>query len=225
MSTHAVACSAVLLAAGRSTRMAGACKQLLPVPTAHGACAAVRVVAQALLEAGMEEVVVVTGPAADLVRLAVQGMALRVCRVTDAHGGQMHSVATGVAALTRPCRAVMICLADMPLLRAEDYRALAEAFADLPRQAIMLPYHRGQRGHPVVFSAQRVPEVRSGALHPGCRRLIAAHPDDVVRFETGHDRCLVDMDTPEDYAAVCWRLAARAQALAAQCSVAPLPVA
>jgi molybdenum cofactor cytidylyltransferase len=203
--------SAVLLAAGASSRMGGAFKQLLPLPLDGGEAPAVRLVAQALLAAGAEEVVVVTGHRSREVFAALAGLPLNFRHNPRHAEGQMSSVAAGLAALARPCLAVMVCLADMALLEADDYRALAQAFVDLPRDAILVPHHRGRRGNPVVFAASRVPEVLAGRINPGCRRLIEDHPQDVVRYETGHDRCLVDMDTPEDYQRIRDRLASSAR--------------
>lgn len=199
--------SAVLLAAGSSTRMDGRFKQLLPVPTREGEQAAVRVSAQALLDAGAEEIVAVVGHRGREVMEALADLPLAL-RSNPRHGeGQMTSVIAGLSALQRPCLAVMVCLADMVLLRAEDHRALADAFADLPRDAILVPHHEGMRGNPVLFAASRVPEVLGGQLNPGCRKLIQDHPDDVVKFEVGHDRCTTDMDAWDDYLRIRARLA------------------
>lgn len=202
-----VSFSAVLLAAGSASRMEGAFKQLLPLPRDGGAMPAVRLTATALLEAGPEEVVVVTGHRGREVMAALADLPLAFRHNPRHAAGQMGSVVAGLAALQRPCLAVMVCLADMVLLEGGDYRALAEAFAGLPRDAILVPHHQGRRGNPVVFAASRVPEVLSGQVNPGCRHLIEDHPQDVVCFEVGHDRCTTDMDTPDDYARIRRRLA------------------
>ena len=128
----------------------------------------------------------------------------------------MTSVTAGLAALQAPCSAVMICLADMVLLQPEDYRDLARTFAELPRDAILLPFHQGRRGNPVTFAASRVPEVLSGSINPGCRKLIADHPQDVVCSEFEHDRYTTDLDTPEDYARMQAYFAAQLQLKAPQ---------
>ena len=156
--------------------------------------------------------VVVTGFNGRAVFEALDGLDVRFQSNPRYREGQMTSVAAGVAALQAPCDAVMICLADMVLLRADDYRELAQAFLVLPRDAILVPHHDGQRGNPVVFAASRVPEVLSGQVNPGCRHLIEDHPQDVVRYEAGHDRCTTDMDTPDDYARIRRRLAGLALA-------------
>jgi molybdenum cofactor cytidylyltransferase len=119
----------------------------------------------------------------------------------------MTSVAAGVAALRAPCSVVLVCLADQVLLEAADYRELVDAFAAIPRGSILIPMFNGQRGNPVAFSASYAAEVISGHVNPGCRKLIAEHPDEVCVHEAAHDRFTTDMDTPEDYASILARLA------------------
>jgi molybdenum cofactor cytidylyltransferase len=118
----------------------------------------------------------------------------------------MTSVIVGLTALTAPCSAVMICLADMVLIQPDDYRQLTQIFAQSPRDAILLPFHNGKRGNPVTFAASRVPEVLAGTVNPGCRKLIEDHSADVVRHEFNHDRFCTDMDTPAEYESIRTRL-------------------
>jgi molybdenum cofactor cytidylyltransferase len=111
----------------------------------------------------------------------------------------MTSVVMGLSALKALCSAVMICLADLVLVQPDDYGALVAVFKGLPEDAILVPFHQGVRGNPILFSASRVPEVLSGKINPGCRRLIEDHPEQVARYEAGHNRFCTDIDTPEDY--------------------------
>ena len=213
--TSAITFSAVLLAAGSSSRMQGEFKQLLPFPTPEGIQPLVRVTAQAILAANPAEVVVVTGHRGREVMDAIADLPVTF-RPNPRHAeGQMTSVTAGLAALQAPCTAVMICLADMVLLEPGDYRALAKVFADLPRDTILVPHHKGTRGNPVTFAASRVPEVLSGTINPGCRKLIADHPQDVVCHEFDHDRYTTDMDTQDDYARIRARLANKSRPAAA----------
>jgi molybdenum cofactor cytidylyltransferase len=194
--------SAVLLAAGSSSRMQGNLKQLLPLPTQAGEEPAVRITARALLAAQPEEVVVVTGHRGREVMQALEELPVTFAPNPRHAQGQMTSVMAGLAALTAPCSAVMICLADLVMIQPEDYRELARLFAQLPRDAILIPFHAGKRGNPVTFAASRVPEVLAGTINPGCRRLIEDHPADVVRHEFSHGRFCTDMDTPQDYQSI-----------------------
>jgi molybdenum cofactor cytidylyltransferase len=93
------------------------------------------------------------------------------------------------------------------MVQPEDYRELAQLFARLPRDAILIPFHNNKRGNPVTFAASRVPEVLAGTLNPGCRKLIEDHPADVVRQEFSHERFCTDMDTPQDYRLIRARMA------------------
>lgn len=60
---------------------------------------------------------------------------------------------------------------------------------------------RGRDGSPAVFSVSYVPELKSLLGDQGGRAILAAHPQDVYRYETGDLRELEDVDTREDMAA------------------------
>ena len=197
--------SAVVLAAGMSSRMQGQHKLLLPV----GGQPAVRRTVSALAAANPAEIVVVTGFRGRAVMEALDGLPVRFQPNPRYEEGQMSSVAAGVAALAEPCDIVLVCLADQVLLTAEDYRELIDAYAAMPRGSILVPAFNGQRGNPVAFSASYAAEVISGHINPGCRKLIAEHPDEVFIHEAVHDRFTTDMDTPEDYERIQARLAER----------------
>jgi molybdenum cofactor cytidylyltransferase len=195
---RALTFSAVVLAAGLSSRMQGQHKLLLPVDGQP----AVRRTVSALAAAGPEEIVVVTGFRGRAVMEALVDLPVTFQSNPRYEEGQMTSVAAGVAALRAPCSVVLVCLADQVLLETADYRELTDAFAAMPRGSILIPVFNGQRGNPVAFSASYAAEVISGHVNPGCRKLIAEHPDEVFIHEAAHDRFVIDMDTPEDYAVI-----------------------
>lgn len=190
--------SAVVLAAGLSSRMRGEHKLLLPIAGEP----AVRRTVSALVTAGPEEIVVVTGFRGRAVMEALDGLPVRFQSNPRYQEGQMTSVAAGVAALAAPCNVVLICLADQVLLTGDDYRELVDAFAVMPYGSILVPAFNGQRGNPVIFSVSYAAEVISGHINPGCRKLIAEHPDEVFIHEAAHARYTTDMDTPEDYSRI-----------------------
>ena len=207
---NSVTFSAVVLAAGLSSRMEGRHKLLLPV----GGEPAVRRVVRALGAAQPNEIVVVTGFNGRAVIEALDGLDVRFQSNPRYREGQMTSVAAGVAALQAPCDVVMICLADQVLLEAADYRELVDAYASMPRGSILVPMFEGARGNPVLFAASYAPEVVNGHVNPGCRKLIAEHGDEVFVYEAAHDRFAVDMDTPEDYERIVRRVNDRGHTVA-----------
>jgi CTP:molybdopterin cytidylyltransferase MocA len=81
-----------------------------------------------------------------------------------------------------------------------------------PEEVVVVTGHRRRevmgavQGLPVTFAASRVPEVLTGTINPGCRKLLEDHPTDVVRHDFNHDRFCTDMDTPLDYESIRVRL-------------------
>lgn len=204
MTTSETRFSAVVLAAGTSSRMQGRNKLLLPVAGEP----AIRRTVTSVLGAQPQEVVVVTGYQGVEVAAALQGLPIELLANPRFEEGQMTSVAAGIAALTRATDAVMVCLGDMVLLTSADYRELAGLCVQQTEKSIVVPRYRGQRGNPVVIAAWRIPEILIERPNLGCRKFIDDHPQDVLVHESPHDRVIADMDTPEDFARICARMGA-----------------
>jgi molybdenum cofactor cytidylyltransferase len=193
--------SAVLLAAGESRRMGDTNKLTLPV----AGQALLRRTAETLSSCGLVELVVVVGYQQDIARELLRGLPLRIIYNADFRDGQMTSVSAGLAALEQSCRGVMICLSDQVLLDAEDIGYIRRGFDSCPT-SIMVPVHQGQRGNPVVLDYSHREAILADPKNLGCRRLIDNNPELVTALEMPNDHVLVDVDTPEAYAAVRQRL-------------------
>lgn len=186
---------AVLLAAGRGTRMGGPGSKLtLP----FGDATVVGATARALVAAGVfGEVVVVTGHEAPAVEAAVR-RALGQARVTfvvnpDVSSGRSGSIAVGVRALSDAAAGVAVMLGDLPLARPETIRALAEAWGRDP-STIVRPTYDGTPGHPVLLGAAH----RTALEAPGAdgARGVARHAHRIAVDDAG---VVTDLDTPEAY--------------------------
>lgn len=198
---------AVLLAAGSGSRIGQRPKCLLELDGVP----LVRRVGMALAGAGVDEVVVVTGHHAELVEPALQGLAATAVRNPDPDAGQVSSQRLGLAALGGRHGAVIVALADQPLLDARDIEALIEAWAARPAGTevvvpeVLDPRAAGAggaraRGNPVIFSAEVRAQVLAAAPDIGCRQWQAAHPSRVAPFITGNRHYRIDIDTPDDLA-------------------------
>ncbi|MCH8237259.1 MAG: nucleotidyltransferase family protein [Proteobacteria bacterium] len=187
--------SAVLLAAGMSKRMGDENKLLLEIDGSS----MVRRTAENILEGGVGELVVVLGHHRQAVADALSGLPCRTVDNPQYQDGKVTSVHTGLAAVSPDAESVMICLADQPLLAAEDYRAFLLAAMALEAGKIAVPMVKGNRGNPVFLPANLKDEVLGRGLKFGCRNLMRDHPDLVVWVEMESPYFVRDIDTPEAY--------------------------
>jgi len=189
-----LAVGAVLLAAGEARRMGGRPKPLLQL----GGVPLIRRNLIALSGAGVDEVAVVLGHRADEVELALLDFPVTIVRNPDYERGQMSSMHAGVAALSARLDAIIVAVADQPLLNAEDVIALIGAFKKRGTASAIVPYVNGERGNPIILDAAVREAVLAGDANFGCRQWLAAHPEQVARMDTGNRHYIVDVDSPED---------------------------
>jgi CTP:molybdopterin cytidylyltransferase MocA len=190
-----VVVGAVLLAAGAGSRLGHKPKSLLEL----GGVPLIRRQLIALSGAGVDEVVVVLGHHADLIEPVVQTFPVTVVRNPNPDDGQVSSQRFGLAALTGKLDAVIVALADQPLLNAQDITALIGAFKKRPEGTqVVYPQVAGERGNPVMFTSEVREQILAGEANVGCRQWQAAHAEAVFPFVTDNRRYKVDIDTPED---------------------------
>ncbi|HET7403460.1 MAG TPA: nucleotidyltransferase family protein [Usitatibacter sp.] len=185
---------AVLLAAGEGRRMGGVPKALIrlqgvPLINRH---------LVALSGAGVDEVVVVTGFARAAVEEAVRPFSIRLAHNERWQDGQPGSVRAGLAALEGPFDAIMVVLADQPLVGTGDLVEMIGAFKKRPAGHIVVPVVDGQRGNPVVLDGEARALILAGDVNAACRQLIEQHPELVHVHETANPRFVTDLDTLED---------------------------
>lgn len=195
--------SAILLAAGESRRMGATNKLLLPVAGQPLLCRT----AATLLQIGLQELVVVVGHQQQVARDLLGAMPLRIVANEHYREGQMTSVHCGMLALQQPCDGVLVCLADLPLLEADDLRRLTDAFAHCPT-SVLVPTYRGERGNPIVLAHAHREQILAGERNLGCRRLIEKNPELVTALEMDNDHLVFDLDTPDAYERLQQRLGA-----------------
>jgi molybdenum cofactor cytidylyltransferase len=191
---------AIILAAGASSRM-GRTKALLPLPPGdwflgrlHGT----------LLAAGVEEIIAVIGHDTEAIEAAVSAanLGLRLVRNRDASRGQLSSLIAGLDALPPgDATAVLVTPVDLPLVSAATVRRVLDAWK-ASGAPIVRPERRGRHGHPVIFGASILPELRAADLRAGARPVIQAHRGEILDVPVDDDGAFEDIDTPEDYARI-----------------------
>jgi molybdenum cofactor cytidylyltransferase len=195
MKTQGLRAAAVLLAAGLSRRMGERNKLLIEI----GGEPLVRRTAKVYLDAGVQ-VHAVLGYEADQVRAALEDLPVTFITNPRYEEGQQTSVRAGVESVPGACDAIFVALADQAALRPADLTELLGAFVECGGERIVVPFHRGQRGNPVVFPARLIATMRAAGTNAASRRFIDSNPRLIEQYEAEHDHFITDIDTPDDLA-------------------------
>jgi molybdenum cofactor cytidylyltransferase len=185
--------AAIILAAGRSTRMVGANKLLQEI----GGKPLVRIAAEQTLASRANPVILVTGHQREQVEAAVAGLDLRVVHNPDFAEGLGTSLHTGVAALPQEADGVVVCLADMPQVTSTLIDRLITAFDPEQGALVALPTVDGRRGNPVLWARRFFPDLMKIEGDTGARTLLAVYAEAVTEVPMEGNAVLIDVDTPE----------------------------
>lgn len=186
----------LILAAGASTRMAPNDKLVQPVAGRP----LLRLVAERALATGAP-VTVVLPPDRPARRAALDGLVLRVVTAEDAAQGMTASLRAGIASLPPGCPGAMILPADMPGLTSADLSRLLSRFAEDPTRLLRGTAEDGREGHPALFPADLFPALLALCGDEGGRSVLKAHRDRLVLVPLPGDHAVLDLDSPEDWAA------------------------
>jgi molybdenum cofactor cytidylyltransferase len=184
---------AIVLAAGESTRM-GTQKLLLP----FGGVTVIEHIVNRLLATALEGVLVVTGKDREGVSQALHSRPVLIAHNADYRDGMLSSVRAGLRATPENWSAILVALGDHPSVDPHLVDDLIQEFSKREK-GIIVPAHKGRRGHPLLFASQYRDEILENYDSVGLRGLFQAHADDIAVLETGSPLVLSDMDYPEDY--------------------------
>lgn len=123
---------------------------------------------------------------------------IKVIRNSAPERGLSSSVRLGLQSIRADFDVLLVALSDQPEVGANAIQELLAAFAQRESgEEIILPMVNGQRGNPVLFSAQAVLEVLA-IPDMVCRTFMDAHPNQVRTLHTCNQAFILDVDTPAD---------------------------
>ena len=188
--------AAILLAAGGSSRL-GQPKQLLHMDGRS----LVRKAAETALASRCDEIYVVVGAVAAVVKQALSGVAVSVVRNPDWRSGISGSIRCGLQRVCREHRdidAVLILLVDQPMVDVDVLNGLIETFQD--GAELVASEYAGTVGVPALFSRVYFDALRELTGDRGAKSVLLHYAGDVVTlpFPGGES----DVDTAEDWARV-----------------------
>jgi molybdenum cofactor cytidylyltransferase len=186
--------AAVILAAGESKRM-GSPKLVLP----WGDGTVIGQVVRTLKEAGLSEIVVVTGGAGPLIETALASLEVRILRNPNYVSGEMlTSCQIGLQALSPPVATALIALGDQPQIEAGIVKSMIRMYAH-SRPALVVPSYQMHRGHPWLVARSLWPDIINLRPPETLRDFLAAYAGQIEYLPVGTASILQDLDTPADY--------------------------
>ncbi len=186
----------LILAAGAASRMRGADKLIERI---DGIPQITRITTAALAT-GSAVFVALPGDR-PLRAAALSALPVTLIPVPDAAEGMGASIRTAAALI--PGGAVMILLADLVEITAQDLHRMIAAHAAHPMAILRGASHDGTPGHPAIIPADLRPALLTLAGDAGARGLFHSQRDRLRLVPLPDAHATTDLDTPEGWAA--WR--------------------
>ena len=188
--------SAIVLAAGLSTRMGEVNKLLLPFKEKT----VIVSVVDNIINSGFEEVIVVTGYDAEKVQNLLKHLDTKIIYNENFKKGMTSSIQKGVSISKGD--SYMICLGDMPFVTNGEYlhiRTFFEKQRYLNEACICVATYQNKKGNPVVFSSFYKNDILKQSNTEGCKEIILSNKQNVYSVEMNTANILKDIDTCDDY--------------------------
>jgi len=186
--------NAIILAAGLSKRM-GSPKLVLPWDNTT----VIGRVVDVLVQAGIREILVVTGGARRQVEAALKGLPVRT--VFNPHYEQDHmlfSLQVGLASLPDSAEATLVALGDQPQVQLGVVRKVLQSYRD-ECAPLVVPSYRMRRGHPWLMKRSLWPGVLEMQPPHTMRDILVTFSDQICYVPVETDTILRDLDTFADY--------------------------
>jgi len=187
--------AAVVLSAGESSRM-GRPKALLPI---DGETFLERIVS-VLKQTKIGKIVVVIGHNAAEMKQKIEHLPVEILINQKYRRGQLSSLHVAIRYLLADpnCGGILVHLVDHPYIDPDLVNRMIEAAATSGK-LIVVPRHRGKRGHPVILSRKLFNELLAAPLDQGAKTVVNAHPNETLAIDVDDQGVTIDIDTPDEY--------------------------
>jgi molybdenum cofactor cytidylyltransferase len=182
--------SAVIAAAGLSSRM----HEFKPMLCLGNYTMIANVILN-LREAGIDEIVVVTGYKSELLRCHLESFNVETCNNPDfAVTTMFDSIRMGLRALSEPYDYVFLTPGDVPLVGPETLKLMLTC-----KGSVICPVCCGSPGHPILLSADTVPELLRYGGENGLSGFLNSHEEIVEKIDVADIGITIDANTPLDF--------------------------
>lgn len=184
----------ILLAAGESKRM-GTPKQLL----FYRGTSLIRHAATVAITSQCNPIIVVLGANSDRILPELNNLPVHICQNPDWKTGMSSSICLGIKTLMTiqsDIAAVIVALADQPLITATVYNQLIERYLKTKQKAVASIY-ADTIGVPALFDRLLFPELLQTKHQGGAKQLLNKYSNRA--FNLNVPEAAMDIDTPTDY--------------------------
>jgi molybdenum cofactor cytidylyltransferase len=188
--------SAIVLAAGLSSRMGDNNKLLLPYKNKT----IIENTLQSIISSPIKEVIIVLGKDYEKITPLIKHLPVQIEMNENFSSGLTSSIQAGI--LKANGSAYMLCLADMVLISSEEYKFIYSQFEKAllsDPKVIGVPVYEGKKGNPVVFSSFYKNSILNHIPKDGCKEIVQMNQQHVFNIPMKSDHILRDMDTIADY--------------------------
>lgn len=183
--------AAILLAAGKSTRM-GCLKGILP----WQGTTLFEHQLEILEASNLSQIVIVTGYKSERFLKLAANYDVQTVLNTNYLKGKCSSILTGLRNINNEAEAVLIAAVDQPTDSLTIKRLIKTL--QMTNSSIVVPVYGGKRGHPILFSTKIMTDLLSIQEETkGLRSLFKKHQ--VYEIPINHSLVEININTPSDY--------------------------
>jgi molybdenum cofactor cytidylyltransferase len=191
---------AVVLAAGRSTRMGSSNKLLQSIDDTS----LLQKVLDVAAHSNLRKTLVVTGHDSQKVAQEINGTVkpgeYEIIHNPEYAQGIGSSIGTGIRHLSNNPDGVLMLLADMPDIQSTTINQLIDSFYGTGQSRICVPVYLGKRGNPVLWPAQLFSDLANIKGDQGGRTLFKQYETSILNYDVSDDSIHRDIDTHEQLA-------------------------
>lgn len=147
-------------------------------------------------------IVVIAGAAGDAIRDALADLPVEIVANPDFAEGMASSIRIAARLCERRGESMLVCLGDMPRVPGRVMDRLIDAHAQHPGRVAYQPAYEGRPGNPVLWHHGALCDLQALTGDRGARDLLRERAAEVLRVPVDDGGIHVDVDTPDDLAAL-----------------------
>ena len=195
--------SAILLAAGLSSRMNGENKLIKEINDKPLILHSIK----NLLGSAVNEIIIVLGYEKDVVEnLIEQNKKIKIVFNKDYKKGVSASIKTGLANISSKSEFFFICLGDMPNVNQNIYNKMIKTIYNYNKKLkpnfkkeIVIPTFEGKDGNPILFSKYMKSKLKNIEGDKGAKELINLYKNKSINVPIKNSGIILDFDNIEDF--------------------------